>query len=338
MNLNSTFLQGPALSDAIRALTLAESKTLKLAVAYWGGGGAELIGLNESPAIQIQILCDPWKGSCHPDLLQSLLKSNNVKVRYVENLHSKVYLGTDSVIVGSSNASSNGIGSVQNLARYKEAAIASSSIDLVKAATIWFDDLFEGRLSNALGDNHLNEIRQLWELAQRNRASNSSGDAQLVTVLDNDPNDIDSRGIYVLNYEDCWKSQVAEVEDEKLSRQFVRGNILFPARSLAVDFDAVDSYEDEKAMLKTYPWNSTIVDLAEDARRPRYWTIGSSASAKRLKNGWFWIPVYSSREIYLGKNFRVSISSADIQELRRRWIARKFKSDTFHEIVEFAQE
>ncbi|EHR01242.1 phospholipase D-like domain-containing protein [Bradyrhizobium sp. WSM471] len=132
----SEFLFGPKILDAINSsVTHAKSASIDLAVAYWGRGMADELKLLDTAA-PVRILCDLNSGFCDPDELKRLLRRNNTRIKTRNGLHSKVYLGPHTVVVGSANASNRGLKKLSDL----EAAISDATS--VAAARKWFDVLW----------------------------------------------------------------------------------------------------------------------------------------------------------------------------------------------------
>ena len=133
----------PELLDTLatteRLKSLLKTKGLaRLAVAYWGEGAIKQLGLERLPS-ETRVLCDLWSGCCNPDEIKGLLKAG-VSVRYFNKLHAKLYCTPAGIIIGSSNASSNGLGSEgQELSGNVELDAAVSSPAFTKAAEKWFD-------------------------------------------------------------------------------------------------------------------------------------------------------------------------------------------------------
>lgn len=103
------FLHGEALSRRIREVV--EGENLFCAVAFWGNGAVqELFG--EPPLIRqdVKIVCDLSMGATSPETLKQLGAPNNANLRHYPGLHAKVYRSDVGMIVGSANASNNGIG------------------------------------------------------------------------------------------------------------------------------------------------------------------------------------------------------------------------------------
>lgn len=154
------FLQSKPDSKAGKSLlgsivdVLKEGTQLDLAVAYWGHGAIDQLGVDGSKPTRI--ICDLLSGGCNPHevgrFLQPPFKHNkDFEVRHLSGLHAKVYLTPTNVIVGSANASANGLGDEGEIGTI-EAAIQTDSLEVLSSARTWFGQLWEQsvRINEAL--------------------------------------------------------------------------------------------------------------------------------------------------------------------------------------------
>lgn len=100
------FLSGAMLAKRIRKV--CEGEDCRIAVAYWGTGIPEALSLDACGSSRI--ICDVSSGGTNPAALKSLGAPNNDNLRHIPKLHAKVYISSVGVVVGSANASDNGIG------------------------------------------------------------------------------------------------------------------------------------------------------------------------------------------------------------------------------------
>lgn len=140
------FLSGKSILKSVKSMlnqaSLAGEETIDLAVAFWGKRAIERLELPEDK--QIRIMCDLTSGGCNPSEIAKLRGApfnRNVKVRHVAGLHSKVYRVPGHVIVGSANASANGLGDEGNQGTI-EAAIKTNDKAVVDATEQWFNGLW----------------------------------------------------------------------------------------------------------------------------------------------------------------------------------------------------
>jgi hypothetical protein len=106
------FLNGAAATATIRSL-VATSGEAYLAVAFWGSGAAHELGLKDRAnskkgGFSTKIVCNLQSGATNPGEIRELLNVG-IEVLQSDKLHGKIYLFDDRLLLGSSNASSNGL-------------------------------------------------------------------------------------------------------------------------------------------------------------------------------------------------------------------------------------
>ena len=99
-------LTGDSIAREIKKLVEKRGK-VRAAVAFWGAGAAEETGLSSKG--KGQILCDLFSGGCNPKEVKKL-RDSGLEVRTLHGMHAKLWINGDSVILGSANASTNGLG------------------------------------------------------------------------------------------------------------------------------------------------------------------------------------------------------------------------------------
>lgn len=122
---------------------LKRAKSAVIAVPFWGKGAVKLLGLDVGHAVRV--ICNLDHPGCNPFVIEELRK-HKVKLRTHRRLHAKLYATGAVAIVGSSNASTNGLtvegkeaqGWVElNVASGDEGFIASV---LAEFETLWDSD------------------------------------------------------------------------------------------------------------------------------------------------------------------------------------------------------
>ena len=195
MQSRPAFVSGAALSKAIRAV-MAEGPC-DLAVAFWGAGAANLLGLPEQ-ASGYRIACDAFSGACNPKTIKDLL-NRGTSVVNVGGIHAKVYVGSSSMVVCSANASANGLGEEDSeLDPALEAGVLLYSSDAIGVARAWFQGLFDG--GTTLTSNDLKKITALWK-ARRLKRPTRRRMFRLIDVVLNDPSWFEGRGLRVVVYD-----------------------------------------------------------------------------------------------------------------------------------------
>jgi hypothetical protein len=152
------FVCGHRIADAIK-FNLKEAGPTDLAVAYWGEGGANRLGLSKTNK-SVRILCDLRSLACNPDELQTLL-DNGATLRTSDGLHAKVYILSDRVVIGSANASINGLGSEGTNDKFEhEAAIETDDTQVRADVAEWFKRHWEK--ADSIDKALLDDIRPDW--------------------------------------------------------------------------------------------------------------------------------------------------------------------------------
>ena len=160
------FLSGAEIQAQVRRLA-SRSGEVRAAVAYWGKGAVERTGLAESDRPDtVRVICDLLSGACNPAEIEDLARLG-VTVRTLDRLHAKVWIASGQVIVGSANASHNGLpGDDEEAANASiEAAVLSRDPGLVRKVADWFED--QWCASSAIEDRHLKQAQAMWNRRHR---------------------------------------------------------------------------------------------------------------------------------------------------------------------------
>ena len=170
-NNNNVMLitESKEITNAIK-LIFQNAKWIRCAVAYWGKGACETI-LKNLRTKDIVIIADVFSGGCNPKEIEKLIKKFPNKILFNNLLHAKVYLSNLGVIVGSANASTNGMnfeGSDSH--SLNEAVIFSKDKNIINDASIWFDKIAEHAKDDIVEKKHLDEIRD--NFSQRKKGKN----------------------------------------------------------------------------------------------------------------------------------------------------------------------
>ncbi|MBF0413565.1 MAG: phospholipase D family protein [Desulfamplus sp.] len=147
-------------TQTIIKLIQSDSEKL-LAVAFIGSGFSNIVNGN------VRIICNLTSGATNPIEVKKLLKVSKIKIRNNSKLHAKVYIGTDSLIVGSANLSTNGIALEEESANWIEASIQTTQKEDIKNATIWFNKLWSE--SDNITEQMLNDAMTLFKKKRNDR-------------------------------------------------------------------------------------------------------------------------------------------------------------------------
>lgn len=203
------FLTGAALANALHASIAG--KRFDAAVAYWGRGAADILGIGRDSSGS-RVLCDAYSGACNPREIEKLLDLE-VEVLDCPGLHAKVYISPDNVIIGSANASANGLGREDlELNLGLEAAIVTDSSKAVSDARKWFDRL--AGLSTRVCHEDIDRIQEAW-LPRRNARPVNVALGTLENALNKGLSVFEDRRIFLVVYRpdpppeelvECYKS------------------------------------------------------------------------------------------------------------------------------------
>ena len=155
------FLTGPEIHTQVQRFSRRSGEFLA-AVAYWGDGATERTGLSEKKnPKQVRIICDLLSGVCKPGEIKALMQ-RGICVRTLDRLHAKVWINGNDVILGSANASRNGLpGSDEDAAKANiEAAFLSRESSLSQELTRWFEG--QWRMATEIDDRILDLAEDLW--------------------------------------------------------------------------------------------------------------------------------------------------------------------------------
>ena len=86
----------------------------------------------------LKLICNARSPSTNPRVLRNLLINTGIDIRSRRDIHAKVYLFKDKAIIGSANATRNGLG-VGTI----EAASLTESKDIIQELSNWFNTLWE---------------------------------------------------------------------------------------------------------------------------------------------------------------------------------------------------
>lgn len=86
-----------------------DAKEIYCIVAFWGSGAEQLFaGMNKRKIQRTRIVCNLTMGGTNPNVIEDL-RNKGFHIKHSPTLHSKVYWTDSGVVVGSANASTNGL-------------------------------------------------------------------------------------------------------------------------------------------------------------------------------------------------------------------------------------
>ena len=172
-----------------------EKEHLEIAVAFWGSGAVEQLGLDDANK-SYRILLDLTSGGSNPKVVAQLLKLRPKLVRCVDRLHAKAFIGKSEVLIGSANASANGLGEEGSEAtHWRELGLSSKSRKDIVAAQAWFEGLWED--SREITQKMLACAREKWEKRQKARPLHVSASKDLLEAASANPDAFKNRNIFI---------------------------------------------------------------------------------------------------------------------------------------------
>jgi hypothetical protein len=162
------FLTKSMVQTEIRRIMKKQGEAL-IAVAFWGDGGATTAGVLGRTNGKTRVLCDLFSGSCNPDEIATLRKSK-IEVRSLDGMHAKVWCVDEEIVIGSANASANGLGfEGKELLGNTEAAVLVNDSVFAKKVRAWFEKCWRDLQTRKIGSKEVDDVRALWELRRRQR-------------------------------------------------------------------------------------------------------------------------------------------------------------------------
>lgn len=158
------FLSNQSILEQVRNL-VNEDGDVRAAVAFWGSKAVDQTGITHKRNGCVRVLCDLFSGSCNPNEIQTLLNCSNVKVRTLYGMHAKVWANGDHVIVGSANASMNGLGFEPGGSNV-EAAVELRSRAEAKQVRKWFK--MNWKDASKVDQQVLAQAKNVWDKRQKN--------------------------------------------------------------------------------------------------------------------------------------------------------------------------
>lgn len=158
------FLDDKELGPAIRELI--KGADLRCAVAFWGDGAVKSLFQQGRVPADARLICDIFMGGTNPRELEALGAPTNVGLAHIRGLHAKVYLSDRGLIVGSANASNNGIGFLDVAGLVEAGTFHEVGSDAYSGASDWFNATWNR--SRLIGPDELELARAAW---RRRKAS-----------------------------------------------------------------------------------------------------------------------------------------------------------------------
>jgi hypothetical protein len=206
------FLSGNDIALRVRT-SIHASDAVDLGVAFWGKGAIDLLGFGKNLE-NVRVICDLYSGACNPDVLIKML-SRNAKIWTKDGFHAKVYLTQDEAVIGSANASANGLCEEDNeLEGAQEAAVSVRDGQTLLRVRQWFDAQLV--TAHRVGIKEVKTYRANWR-ARRQERPQRQFSPTLLGTLDKNSELLRDRPIRFLAYENGGVSTSAKKVYNKTS-------------------------------------------------------------------------------------------------------------------------
>lgn len=153
------FLDGGELGPAIR--DLLQGASVRCAVAFWGNGAVRSLFPAAEVSPDARVICDISMGGTNPHELEALGAPSNSNLLHLNGLHAKVYISDRGLIVGSANASNNGIGFLDVAGLVEAGTFHEPGSDVFEQAVEWFEALW--MRSKPIDGGQLDLARDAWK-------------------------------------------------------------------------------------------------------------------------------------------------------------------------------
>jgi hypothetical protein len=211
------FVDGPELKQRLKA-ALAMDSGADFAVAFWGGGAAEALDLQDGN--KVRIVCNLLSGGTNPDEIRAL-RELGADVLQLNDLHAKIGVVGDMSFVGSSNMSTNGFGSEGSDAGWRELNVVYGRAHpeiKKKFKTFW-------KAAKQITDADLEAAAAAWAKRQKGNAEIAArrGGRSLVEVVRTAPAELDALNVRMVVYDtvtDAGDLAVLEIGDRQARDQY----------------------------------------------------------------------------------------------------------------------
>lgn len=176
---------------------LDDSKSIDIAVAFWGQGAELLI---PQTGKKLRILCNLAMGGTNPKVIKDLQAYPSVEIKALNRLHAKVMIGERQAIIGSANCSANGLNyEGDELKGWYEAGYRIDDATQLEHMQAWFDSRWAE--ADPITASMLKDAARIW--GQRSQTRRFKTEGQLLQMP---LEDLARRDISML----FWRDRVSE--------------------------------------------------------------------------------------------------------------------------------
>jgi len=211
---------GPELIKSLEK-AFADQRTARLAIAYWGTGAAERIGIRKGD--DVKVICNLSHGGTNPKEIARLRKLG-VEVRQHPKLHAKIGIVGGLTCVGSSNMSANGLGGEGNeVSGWEEANVVYSGDPM--NVKVRFDALWES--AQIILNKDIKGAQATWDENRKNRSrlNLSQRKGSLLDAIMDESAALDDARVFIALAFEATEDEQAQLEkvEEELIAEFGEG-------------------------------------------------------------------------------------------------------------------
>ena len=222
----------------------------KLAVAFWGKGAIERLDLDKA-GLQADILCNLDSGACNPAELHRIRALPGISLRSHPSLHAKVYWTPSGAVLGSSNASANGLALENDAAgAWSEANVLLEEAAVLADIETWFKTLFDA--GHEVLDDDLDRAEMIWKARTRMAPTGKRLVGKLLTAFANAPSHPAWKQVKLA----FWKDGLGEITEWLEAEQ--------AAGRLGADISAYDDWNEH---IRPNDW---VLDFDVSGQVPRF--------------------------------------------------------------------
>lgn len=192
----SDFVNGPMLLKCLQT-ALLNSEKADFAVAFWGKGAADALGIKGGK--EIRIVCNLMSGGTNPHEIR-ILRERGASVRQLNDLHAKLGVIDDLSFIGSSNMSTNGFGIEGASVPWQEANVVFGNArdEIKKMFKAYWGAAVE------IEDAHLVAAERVWAARRKENAVSAAclGGQSLIEFLRAAPEHLDALNVRMVVYDE----------------------------------------------------------------------------------------------------------------------------------------
>ena len=192
------------------------SNTIRIAVAFWGAG-SELL-FDGVVGKQLRIICNLSMGGSNPVVIEKLMAMKNVEIRQLDQLHAKLVLSEQGMVVGSANMSANGLSfEGKESDSFFELGIYSTDSSLLTEAVHWFDKKW--KKARTIDEKDIESAKRAWSRRRGLRPSIENNNKEKTGLLETDMVDLKDRPIYFVICRDSGPEEAINYLNEIAKRE-----------------------------------------------------------------------------------------------------------------------